>query len=410
MSSRVSLRAALVAAVISLMASALTMSSAMAEKATAAELEAKIVQTRQQINALYMQAAAANERVNGANIELAEAESALAKHQAVLKSADAEFSAQRDVVEKMTVQQQLYGSTNQAMMSLLTGGDADQILEEATGLKAIDEAMTAELDRLDAGRTVLDAASAAVEKVVEQRASAVARRTAARDQISAAIRRAEALEASMAAERDDIIRQLAAAQGKSVEQVEQEVADLEEQVDRGELPALADPAPTPAPTTPKPAPTTAAPTTPAPTTPAPTPTKTPDPEPEPVPDPPASSNAVVEKAIAYAQAQLGEPYAWGGAGPSKWDCSGLVMRAFGSAGISLAHYAPSQYKAGTRVSVSKIQRGDLLFWSDGSVSSIYHVAIYLGNGKMIHAPRPGRGVEIVSISYWIKPDMAARLG
>src|SRR5690606_25341099 len=136
----------------------------------------------------------------------------------------------------------------------------------------------------------------------------------------------EALEASMAVERDDIIKQLAAAQGKSVEQVEQEVADLEEQVDRGDLPTPADPAPTPAPTTP--APTTAAPTTPAPTTPAPTPTKTPDPEPVPVPDPPASLNTVVEKAIAYAQAQLGEPYAWGGAGPSKWDCSGLVMRAF----------------------------------------------------------------------------------
>jgi cell wall-associated NlpC family hydrolase len=51
-----------------------------------------------------------------------------------------------------------------------------------------------------------------------------------------------------------------------------------------------------------------------------------------------------------------------------------------------------------------------VFWSNGSAKSIYHVAIYLGGGKMIHAPRPGRSVEIVSLTYWIKPDLAARPG
>jgi cell wall-associated NlpC family hydrolase len=60
------------------------------------------------------------------------------------------------------------------------------------------------------------------------------------------------------------------------------------------------------------------------------------------------------------------------------------------------------------VPISKIVRGDLLYWSDGGPNSIYHDALYLGGGQMIHAPRPHRNVEIVSLNYWIKPDLASR--
>ncbi len=114
----------------------------------------------------------------------------------------------------------------------------------------------------------------------------------------------------------------------------------------------------------------------------------------------------MEKAIAFARAQLGEPYKWGGAGPGSWDCSGLTMRAWQAAGINLPHYAGAQYANTEPVPIKKIVRGDLLYWSDGGPGSIYHEALYLGNNQMIHAPRPGRGVEIVSLNYWIKPDLA----
>ena len=117
----------------------------------------------------------------------------------------------------------------------------------------------------------------------------------------------------------------------------------------------------------------------------------------------------VEAAVTFALAQVGEPYVWAAAGPDAWDCSGLTMGAWGAAGRSLPHYSVAQYEATTPVSMSSLRRGDLLFWSDGSPGSIYHVALYLGDGMMVHAPRTGRDVEVVSMYYWIAPDLAGRL-
>lgn len=97
-------------------------------------------------------------------------------------------------------------------------------------------------------------------------------------------------------------------------------------------------------------------------------------------------------------------------GTGLMDCSGLLMKAWAAAGVDLPHYGGAQYAQTEHVPVSKIQRGDLLFWTDGGPSPIYHVAMYLGGGKMIHAPRTGRDVEIVSVNYWIKPDLASRPG
>lgn len=86
------------------------------------------------------------------------------------------------------------------------------------------------------------------------------------------------------------------------------------------------------------------------------------------------------------------------------------MKAWAAAGVSIPHYGGAQYTSTRHVSVNNIQRGDLLYWSNGSAGSIYHVAMYLGGGQMIHAPRPGRDVEIVSFTYWIRPDLASRPG
>jgi peptidoglycan DL-endopeptidase CwlO len=101
------------------------------------------------------------------------------------------------------------------------------------------------------------------------------------------------------------------------------------------------------------------------------------------------------KALAYAKAQLGEPYARNGAGPSSWDCSGLTMRAWGSVGVSLPHSSGQQFNRGRPVAKSDLQSGDLVFFYSG----ISHVGLYAGNGQVIHAPRPGKSVEYIKMSY-----------
>ena len=101
------------------------------------------------------------------------------------------------------------------------------------------------------------------------------------------------------------------------------------------------------------------------------------------------------KALAYAKAQLGEPYARSGAGPSSWDCSGLTMMAWGSVGVSLPHSSRQQFSRGQPVAKSDLQLGDLVFF----YGDISHVGLYAGNGQVIHAPRPGKSVEYIKMSY-----------
>ncbi|WP_172381351.1 C40 family peptidase [Streptomyces sp. MNP-20] len=116
-----------------------------------------------------------------------------------------------------------------------------------------------------------------------------------------------------------------------------------------------------------------------------------------------------EVAIGFAMSHLGDPYVWGGNGPHGWDCSGLVMAAYRAAGISLPRVADAQYRATTPVSRGDLRRGDLVFWSgNGSSTGIHHVAIYLGDGRYLEAPRPGKQVRISSFDRY-HPTMYGRV-
>jgi cell wall-associated NlpC family hydrolase len=103
---------------------------------------------------------------------------------------------------------------------------------------------------------------------------------------------------------------------------------------------------------------------------------------------PASGRAGT--AVQAALSQMGDPYVWGADGPSSYDCSGLMMYAWGKAGVSLSHSSKAQASEGRRVSKSQLMPGDLVFY----YSPISHVAMYLGNGRIVHAPRPGKSVQI----------------
>ncbi|MEV6944613.1 NlpC/P60 family protein [Streptomyces sp. NPDC051172] len=102
-----------------------------------------------------------------------------------------------------------------------------------------------------------------------------------------------------------------------------------------------------------------------------------------------------EKALAFARAQIGKPYVWGATGPGSYDCSGLTQAAWKAAGVSLPRTTYDQVNAGTTVSLTDAQPGDLIFFYD----DISHVGVYIGNGMMIHAPKPGAYVREESIYY-----------
>ena len=89
---------------------------------------------------------------------------------------------------------------------------------------------------------------------------------------------------------------------------------------------------------------------------------------------------------------LGVPYVWGGASPSGFDCSGLVMYVYAQLGISLPHYTVSQWNATLPISMSQLQPGDLVFFN-----GLGHVGIYIGNGQMVDAPHTGSVVRIDNI-------------
>ena len=107
-------------------------------------------------------------------------------------------------------------------------------------------------------------------------------------------------------------------------------------------------------------------------------------------------NASVSAAIAFAEDQLGKPYQWGGTGPDSFDCSGLVMEAYRAAGIDIPRTSEQQWAWGPRVSASKVQPGDLVFFAgaDGTVTSPGHVGLVIGGGKMIEAYATGFPIRI----------------
>ncbi|MDH6217454.1 NlpC/P60 family protein [Streptomyces pseudovenezuelae] len=101
------------------------------------------------------------------------------------------------------------------------------------------------------------------------------------------------------------------------------------------------------------------------------------------------------KALAFARAQVGRPYVWGATGPGSYDCSGLTQAAWKAAGVTLPRVTYDQVNAGTTVSLADARPGDLVFFYD----DISHVGLYIGNGMMIHAPKPGAYVREESIYY-----------
>jgi cell wall-associated NlpC family hydrolase len=118
------------------------------------------------------------------------------------------------------------------------------------------------------------------------------------------------------------------------------------------------------------------------------------------PPPPDPGGPGRPEVVAIAQRYLGVPYVWGGASPSGFDCSGLTMYVYAQIGIQLAHGATAQQRASTPVPLNALLPGDLVFYGNASYS--YHVALYVGGGQVIEAPRTGAVVSYDGVdNAWI---------
>jgi len=114
----------------------------------------------------------------------------------------------------------------------------------------------------------------------------------------------------------------------------------------------------------------------------------------PVPSGVIAPSGAAQAAVDTALAQVGDPYVWGAGGPNAFDCSGLTQYAYSAAGVSLPHSSRGQSGMGQAVSRDQLQPGDLLFY----YSPTSHVAMYVGNGQMVHASTAGKPVQVVSFN------------
>jgi cell wall-associated NlpC family hydrolase len=119
-----------------------------------------------------------------------------------------------------------------------------------------------------------------------------------------------------------------------------------------------------------------------------------------LPSPIVGPNATASAAIAAAQTRLGLPYVWGATGPSTFDCSGLVMWSYRQAGLSIPRTSREQYAGLPKVALSDLQPGDLVFYATNTSnpSTIHHVAMYVGDGLVIHAPHTGDHVRYAPVA------------
>lgn len=111
----------------------------------------------------------------------------------------------------------------------------------------------------------------------------------------------------------------------------------------------------------------------------------------------SSATGSAASVVSFVRAQVGDAYVSGGTGPNSWDCSGLVQAAFRTVGVDLPRVSQAQSTAGTQVSLSNLQPGDILYW--GGAGSAYHVGVYVGGGQFVGAQNPSTGVVLRPLSY-----------
>ena len=362
----------------------------------------------------------AAEAYNGARWQLQQARRAarIAERHAQLAGADA--TQQRDAYAATVVTSYELGPSLSPLSAITDSDGLDAVVSKLSTMQTAQSTMDHTYDSYVASSTLATVASHQAETARAQAATLATQAKQARDQAESAAAAADAAARSIAAQKNTLIHRLARLQHVSVALAEKRRTGIEQAAEEAARQAAVREARRKAREQAAQAAQAAQQaqqdsSTGSDSGPTDTPTSAPAPEPQPTTppstpptDPPAPASGA-PATLAFARSQIGDPYVWGAAGPDAWDCSGLTMGAWRAGGISLPHYSVAQYTQSTAISRSSLRTGDLVFWgSSSSPSSIYHVALYAGNGMIVQAPRTGRDVEEVSMYYWIPPTFFAR--
>ena len=422
-------------------------------------IEAALVAADRRLEMVSIEAGKAVEAYNGARYKLHQARKVARRAKRNAEAAAADVRRLEDQLSSSVVAGFEGGGSLTSLGILINESDPDALLEHLDAYAGVSGALQSDLDAYESAKVIADVLNARAKSALAEQEAATEAAEEAKQAAEAAVAEAEAAVASIAAEKDRLVHRLARLQDISVDLARQrqealaaqaareaaeeaaEQAEQEQAATEPDEPAEPEQSDPPAEETDPPSDQTddsAEPPVSDGAEDPPVSDGNDDPSTD-IGDPPRSDDSGgagprdgggdpeqqavnndqhakpakphrARTAIRFAKRQLGEPYVYGAAGPDSWDCSGLTMKSWRRAGEYLSHWSVAQYYETTPISFSDIRRGDLLFWGDSSdPDSIYHVAMYLGNDRMIQAPRPGRSVEIVSIYYWILPNFYTRV-
>lgn len=323
------------------------------------------------------------EAYNGARVALGRARAAAQAADAAAQAADAEVAAQRAAMGRLAAASYRSGGNLVLVGALLSADGASGFLQGAGMVQQISRKQADRLGTLHAAEVIQRVAQQASRASLEEVAAAAAKAERARAEAAAAVARQQQQVATLSGQREQLALEAAAARERAGQLAAARTAYLAAARERALREAaeqrareLAEQAKA---------------------------------KPEPVNEPPvyeggdpARGNSTAgqgQTAVEYAKAQVGKPYQWAADGPDSFDCSGLTMMAWRQAGIRLDHYSVAQWDQGRHVSRDQLRAGDLVFFADDTSdpSTIHHVGIYVGDGRMISAPQTGDVVKYSSV-------------
>lgn len=351
-----------------------------------AAIRAALVIASARLHAAADQAEVASEAYNAARWRLDESRRTAQRAATAADVAQAQVDGQKAGIAALVTQSYQSGTALSSMTALLSNGGPSELMGRVGVVQSVGDSLEARYAEFSAMTILADVAREQAVIAVKAQVTAAERAARLRDRAAAAAGFAQQQAAAIGAERARLITELAAAEKISVDLARKRQRGLEQRAQQHAATAAAE--------------NVAA---------GPEGSDAGGPVVQAGPGLPHAlgTRAGADRAIRFARAQLGEPYEWAAAGPDSWDCSGLTMVAWSKGGVALPHYSAAQFQQTKHLTVFDLRPGDLVFWGD-SPETIHHVAMYLGDGRIIHAPRTGQPVQISPMYYWEPPNYFGR--